>query len=253
MLEHLFALKIQVPLFNFAPGIIPATIFLLILSALSILLEIGGMKLIKYKYYIFAGFFAFAGGVLYFFEQITSFLSGFFSFITPGSFFPLTGVGPLVFEILALYLVLGGALFVLTLILFRSAKAEILQDIRTILYYPAMEELIYRFLILSLLLANNIAIPTAVGITAVLFALAPGHVFQKNMGSWSGYYRPYDTLIFGILWGFAAIHFGILYAFAMHAIGNLIGAICAKIGILKAPEGTGKAVAKKEKTEESEK
>jgi len=251
MFEHLFALKIQVPLFNFAPGIIPATIFLIILSALSILLEITGMKLIKYKYYIFAGFFAFGGAILYFFEPITNFLSSFLSFITPGSFFPLTGVGPLVFEILVLYILLGGVLFVLTLILFRSAKANILQDIRTILYGPAMEELIYRFLILSLLLANNISIPTAVGITAVLFGLAPNHVFQKNMSSWSGYYRPYDAFIFGILWGFAAIHFGILYAFAMHAIGNLIGAICAKIGILKAPEGAGKAVAKKEKAEES--
>ena len=250
MFEHLFALKIQVPLFNFAPGIIPATIFLIILSALSMLIEIAGMKLIKYKYYIFAGFFAFGGAVLYFFEPITSFLSGFFSFITPGSFFPLTGVGPLVFEVLMIYVLLGGILF-LSLALLRLSKTNIVQDIRTIIYGPAIEELVYRFLILSLLLANSITIPTAVGITAVLFALAPYHMLQKNMGSWSGYYRGYDTLIFGILWGYAAIHFGIIYAFAMHAIGNLIGAICAKVGILKAPEGAGKDIVKKELSKES--
>jgi hypothetical protein len=180
---------------------------------------------------IFVLTFGYVAAVFFFWPQIAGFFGNLFQIpvVAPDAFVIFSNL-PLLLDIGItfgiLYLVIMGSVFVSK----KFFKEGIMQDAGSVIIGPLGEELLYRYLMLSICFALGFDLTVAIFIQAVLFGYCPNHVIQKDSeGKWTGAYRPFLAFSLGILWGFFAVKFGIVFSFVMHALGNLVGTIIVKV------------------------
>ncbi len=101
----------------------------------------------------------------------------------------------------------------------RSMSPRVMGFIRVVVTAPIIEEVIYRFLMISIFTLVFHSVLVAVAISAVLFAL--GHVLY-------GGFTFIDCIVTGILWGWAFLTFGLVVPIIAHIFHNFLVSVLSK-------------------------
>ncbi len=217
MIEFAPAFKSVVPLLNLDPQIgsaIRIAVFLLLVVAI---IDMSARQLKGYAHVLFSSFLLFATITLYLMTEVTHLLSSTMGISYGGGvnvLEHLTNLSSLA-EIMTLYMILY--LFFGSLMAFINFASDV-DFLSKIVANPLLEEILYRYLLLGFFTSMGLNVPEAIGVSALLFALAPNRLIFGFGGDWHGFYKPITAFIMGIFLGFAAVSFGFLFALGVHML-----------------------------------
>jgi len=172
------------------------------------------------KIIIFACFFPFAALFFVFYPYIIQFFAYVFQInvsTTPISAFSVFKNIGAVLTTLLVYVILVVPMAAIRLF---TAKNKKFSKISVRFIGPVMEEVIYRYVLLGVLLAFNIEVLAAIPFVSLIFALAPNHTMSKNKNGWTGFYRPYYVIIYGFVFAFCALQYGLIASMLIHILNN---------------------------------